>query len=60
MGKSAKIRHRRRRTLGWRREQARQAVLRDFQRKGVADSGLEETQNFKNLVEARLKDPMWR
>lgn len=55
MGRSSKIRHRRRRTIGWLREQAYRALIRDMESKGTCAPGFTETRRFKNLVEARLR-----
>jgi len=55
MGKSSKIRHRRRRTISWRRIQAERAVLRDFERKGASAESVVRTKNFQHLVAARMK-----
>jgi hypothetical protein len=52
---NAKRRHRRRRTISWKREQARKAVMRDFQRKGIWGPDTEDSARFRNLVEARLR-----
>ena len=58
MGRTAKIRHRRRRSISWQREQVYKRVLTEMCAAGH-DVAVEHTGRFKNLVAARLKTTIW-